>query len=455
MPFISLIIPIYNAEKYLRRCLESVRSQDFPDMEVLLVNDGSVDGSLEICREYEKKDSRFQVLDKKNTGVSNSRNLAMKLASGTYLQFMDSDDWLEKDAVRNLAEAAKSGDCDLVVADFYRVDGAVYTEKQHIRESGILDRKTYAAYMMKEPADYYYGVMWNKLYRAQIIRENGLTLDEDLCWCEDFLFNLAFLRRAERILAIQTPVYYYYKRRGSLANSEWKKPEALRLKFRLLEMYKGLYQELGLYEENKLKINAFVVSVAKDGAVNPMSRKKQLLEPENYIEDLPPEYVRVRHGFGPEYDENSRILILGTFPSVKSREEQFYYAHKQNRFWKLLARLFEEEEPKTLEEKKALLRRNKVALWDVVDACDIKGSSDSSIKNVVPSDINRILRAAPVEKIIANGDKAYRLYRKYCEKQTGREILKCPSTSPANAIFSLERLEREWRKACFGEEKTV
>ena len=117
-------------------------------------------------------------------------------------------------------------------------------------------------------------------------------------------------------------------------------------------------------------------------------------------------YEKVTHTFEPVYDENSRILILGTFPSVKSREQQFYYGHPQNRFWKLLAALTGWKVPKTISEKKELLLQNGIAIWDVVASCEIVGSSDSSIRNVVPADLNRILQAAPVRKIYANGGKS-------------------------------------------------
>jgi len=451
MPFVSLIIPVYNAEKYLRRCLNSAMEQTFQDMEIIVVNDGSQDTSLEICREYEKMDRRFRVINKENTGVSDSRNQAIETARGEYLQFMDSDDWLTQDATESFVHAARKFDCDLVVSDFYRVDGAVFTEKQHIRERGLLTRAQYAEYMMREPADFYYGVLWNKLYRRSIVQEHQIKMDEDLRWCEDFLFNLNFIRYAGRFTAIQTPVYYYMKRKGSLVSTDWKKANAVKLKLRLLKDYKELYQSMDLYEENKLKINAFAVSIAKDGGIGaPMSRLRKKLNEEDYIEDeLPAGYTRVCHTLGPIYDETSRILILGSFPSVKSREQNFYYGHPQNRFWKLMARLFEEPVPETTEDKKGLLMRHHIALWDVVAACDIKGSSDRSIRNVIPTDLNRILRTARIETILANGDTAFQLYRKYCRETTGREAVKCPSTSPANAFFTLDRLAEAWSRELF------
>lgn len=151
---------------------------------------------------------------------------------------------------------------------------------------------------------------------------------------------------------------------------------------------------------------------------------------------------RVNHEIPPIYDKNSKILILGSFPSVKSRESQFFYHHPQNRFWKVLAKTFNEDVPKSMEDKKAFLIRNNVAVWDVIASCEIEGSSDSSIKNVVPNDIDVILKKSDINQIFCNGGKAYDLYKKYLNKFG--DALKLPSTSPANARFGLDRLVDEW-----------
>lgn len=133
------------------------------------------------------------------------------------------------------------------------------------------------------------------------------------------------------------------------------------------------------------------------------------------------EYQHIRHEFDPVYDRNSEILILGTLPSVKSREQRFYYGHKQNRFWKVIAALYGEAVPVTIEEKKKILLKHHIALFDVIAECDIAGSSDSTIRNVVPTDLSVILKQAPVRKVFANGNKAYDLYMKYSyEKQVWR-----------------------------------
>lgn len=152
------------------------------------------------------------------------------------------------------------------------------------------------------------------------------------------------------------------------------------------------------------------------------------------------------HEFGPVYDEHSRILILGSFPSVKSREARFYYGHPQNRFWRLLAALYGEDVPIDIPAKKEFLLRRGIALWDVIASCDITGSSDSSIRNPIINDIGMILRAARIEAVYANGKKAEQLYRKHVAPVTGVTITGLPSTSPANAACSMERLMEVWKQ---------
>lgn len=152
------------------------------------------------------------------------------------------------------------------------------------------------------------------------------------------------------------------------------------------------------------------------------------------------------HEFDPVYDKNSKILILGTFPSVKSREMQFYYGHPQNRFWKLLARLTSWPQPTTIPEKKEMLLKNNIAIWDVIQSCEIAGSSDSSIKNVIANDLTQVLSDSSITRIYANGKTAEKLYNKYVKPQTGIDVIPLPSTSPANAAYSLDRLAASWAK---------
>lgn len=151
------------------------------------------------------------------------------------------------------------------------------------------------------------------------------------------------------------------------------------------------------------------------------------------------------HTIAPVYNEESRILILGSFPSVKSREEGFFYGHPQNRFWKVLARVFQTEIPATIPEKKTFLLEHKVAVWDVIGQCEITGSSDSSIRNVIPNPIQKILEETQIERIFVNGKKAEELYKRYIYPETKRNAICLPSTSPANAGWNLEKLTEAWK----------
>ena len=159
------------------------------------------------------------------------------------------------------------------------------------------------------------------------------------------------------------------------------------------------------------------------------------------------EYQNISHGFGPVYNSESRILILGSFPSVKSREQAFFYGHPRNRFWKVLAAVLKEEEPQTVEEKKAMLFRRGVAVYDVIEQCSIIGSSDSSIKDVVPADLGKIVGESQIQKVYTNGKTAGKLYKKYQDKEMNLPREELPSTSPANAAYSLEKLTEIWSRA--------
>ena len=158
----------------------------------------------------------------------------------------------------------------------------------------------------------------------------------------------------------------------------------------------------------------------------------------------PNEGQRILHPFGPLYGSGSRILILGSFPSVKSREQNFFYGHPQNRFWKVMAALFGSEVPETISEKKGLILDNGLALWDSIASCVITGSSDASIREVRPNDLRIILDNSPIERIYCNGRKSHEMYEKYIRPVIGREAGCLPSTSPANAQWSLEKLVAAW-----------
>lgn len=156
------------------------------------------------------------------------------------------------------------------------------------------------------------------------------------------------------------------------------------------------------------------------------------------------EKMHISHPIPPVWNKNSRVLILGSFPSVKSRENGFFYGHRQNRFWKVLAAVFDFPVPETIEEKKQLLLENNIALWDVIASCDITGSADSSIRNVKPNDILPIIMKSKITAVFVNGNTAAKLYEKYLFPETKIKATVLPSTSPANARFTLEMLAEKW-----------
>ena len=161
----------------------------------------------------------------------------------------------------------------------------------------------------------------------------------------------------------------------------------------------------------------------------------------------------IQHPIPPFFDKDSRILILGSFPSVKSREAGFFYGHPQNRFWKVMAGVFKDDVPRTVSEKRDFLLRHHVAVWDVIASCEITGSSDASIKNARANDLSRILAEAPIRTIFVNGKTAEKLYLKHILPMTGRPCVCLPSTSPANAAWSPERLTATWWELLGAEEE--
>ena len=193
-PTVSIIVPVYNAQDYLERCVDSILNQEYTELEIFLINDGSTDRSGEICESYRKKDSRIHVIHKDNTGVSDSRNMAIRQAKGTYLQFADSDDWMAPQAVKLMVRKANETGCDMVIADFYRVIGDRVSHKGDIEEDKVMTKEEFASHMMERPSDFYYGASGNKLYRKDIVDGHRLSMNKEISWCEDFMFNLEYLR---------------------------------------------------------------------------------------------------------------------------------------------------------------------------------------------------------------------------------------------------------------------
>lgn len=264
-PLVSVIVPIYNAASDLAGCIQSIRKQRYENLEILLVNDGSEDVSLPICDMYARIDPRITVLNRPNSGVSATRNYAMEHAHGQYLQFVDSDDWLDRNATRLLVERAEETGCDMVIARYCRVDGPHQTIHGFLSEGPCLTQRELACHLLDEPASFYYGVMWNKLYKRAIIETHHIRCNEELTWSEDFLFNLEYIRYANRFCALETPVYYYRKNNKSITATKVNLLNAVKVKTSLFPYYKQLYTEIGLYEQFKPQIYRYLFSVAEHG----------------------------------------------------------------------------------------------------------------------------------------------------------------------------------------------
>lgn len=289
-PLVSIIIPVYNAKNHIVGCLESIRRQTYENIEMILLNDGSKDVSLPLLKMYADVDKRIVLVDKKNSGVSTTRNLGLSLARGKYLQFVDSDDTLEPDATRKMVEKAEKYGADMVIAHYNRVEpqpekqpgklteaavvlGLAEQKKEEPKPDkvtpfgflpeGALTKQEFAVGLMHEPASFYYGVMWNKLYRADIIREHQIQCSQELSWSEDFLFNLCFVRYAERFYSLAVPIYNYVQNPTSICHTQIHPVSIVKTKLELFEYYRKLYEEMGLYEDNKPQIYKYLVATAE------------------------------------------------------------------------------------------------------------------------------------------------------------------------------------------------
>lgn len=270
-PLVSVVIPVYNAAALLPRCIESVRAQSYTNLQMILINDGSTDSSGEMCRMYARVDGRITVIEKENAGVSAARNDGLDAARGEYLQFVDSDDYLPVHATQTLVERAVQTGCDLAIAPYFRVTeekgpgGARFSLHGFLPEGPVMDKTQFALQLMDEPASYYYGVLWNKLYRMDLVRENGLRFSAELAWSEDFLFNLEYIRYARTFAASDRPVYFYVKNEGSITHTKMDLMSIVKTKAVLFTYYKELYEKLGLYDGARGQVLRYLIATAEHG----------------------------------------------------------------------------------------------------------------------------------------------------------------------------------------------
>ena len=270
-PKVSIIVPVYNAEKAVGRCIDSILAQDFTDFELIAVDDGSTDSSAQILDDYARHDGRVHAIHQENAGVSCARNRALDEARGSYIQFLDADDWISPEATRLLVHAMEDHDVDMVICDFYRVIGSRVSPKGDIDLDRPLSREEYADFMMQNPADFYYGVLWNKLFRRSILEEHHLRMDPDISWSEDFIFNMEYVLRCRSIYPLNVPLYYYVKTEGSLV-SQGGFASTVQMKLNVIQYYRDFYKQVydaDEYAVRKPEIYSFLLQFAGDGYATP------------------------------------------------------------------------------------------------------------------------------------------------------------------------------------------
>ena len=264
---VSIIIPVYNAEKTVERCVGSVLNQEYRDLEVIVVDDGSKDHTPEILDAMAEKDERLRVMHVENGGVSKARNLGLSIMQGTYVQFLDADDYIPMESTKLLVRSMEESGSDLVIADFYRVVGENVARKGSIRSDSLLTLQEFASLMMESPSDFYYGVLWNKLYKADIIRAYDLNMDEDLNYCEDFIFNMEYLLHTKTIQPLNVPVYYYFKTEGSLVTQSMSLSKLVSTKINVYSFYNDFFRNVldeKQYRKDRLAIAGYLINGATD-----------------------------------------------------------------------------------------------------------------------------------------------------------------------------------------------
>lgn len=258
---ISVIMPVYNAEKTLARSAASVLSQSYPQIELILVEDGSKDQSLAKCREIEKSDPRVRVIAQGNAGPAIARNAALEVMRGEFVMFADSDDLLVPDACQDMIGAM--GESDLVIAHYYFDMGSVQSDRGLLKGSRALSEKEFLEELVKRPGSFYFSALWNKLYRSSLIRQLELRFDPFLSWGEDFAFNMEYDHAVLRgVSLLDKPVYHYIKNPGSTSiRTLFHVAHSCRIKARLYRHFKSLYEKKGLYGQYRHFIRRYIWNV--------------------------------------------------------------------------------------------------------------------------------------------------------------------------------------------------
>lgn len=391
MPKVSVVVPVYNCEKAVERCIRSILNQEFKDLEVIAVDDGSKDSSGEILDHIAEEDSRLIVVHKENGGVSRARNTALELIQGEYVQFLDSDDWIPTDSTKMLVKCAEETDADLVVGYFYRVVGENVAMQGSIETTNVLTLQEYAQLMMTTPADYYYGVLWNKLYKASIFKEFDLKMDEDVKFAEDFIFNLEYLIHTRTIAPLKVPVYYYVKTEGSLVSQGMSLTKLYQMKTNVFSYYNNFYKNVldeKDYRKDRLQIASFLIDGARDEfAIGVLPSVKKLGE----------ERIQAK------YSTKKDTLIAYAYYLNKAFDQKLNTIANQFELnlndVKVIAALMDTDSENTLEAISDFTNISSVTVSAIITKLDLKRYVKMEISEG-KADIFLTEKAAPIQKAI-------------------------------------------------------
>lgn len=262
-PVVTVIVPVHNAEHTLHACVDSILAQDYPNLEVLLIENGCTDKSVEICSEYDRKYPHVKLFPSAPKGVAHARNAGLRQAHGFYIMFVDSDDTLAPDAVRTLVENAFCH--DLCIGRFNFVLGNKASVRGLVKEAVTMDEAAFMKALLRQPGSFYYSVLWNKLYRSDIIFENNITFDPFFSWGEDFAFNMQYYKHVEKVRFIPQVVYNYRKNLKGASISTLKRPWlSCKIKYRLYKSLKNLCSHKGIYKQNRFKVFRYIGNVTID-----------------------------------------------------------------------------------------------------------------------------------------------------------------------------------------------
>ena len=257
---VTVIIPVYNAEKWLPRCLNAVCSQSYQDLEIILVDDGSTDQSVDIVNAYKEKDRRVRVIRRKNGGPAVARNSALDVATGEYVLFTDADDRLLPGAIETMVNAIDG--CDMVIAHYNLWIQNKTAVKGLQTQDVLLDRNRFLMDLMQQPGSFYYSALWNKLYRRDRIEQYRLRFLPQLKWGEDFDFNMRYYKNVQSVRCIPYVVYdYHWSTKGQTWRTLFELPHNITIKRHLYHVFRNIYKDEGLYHQNRRIINRYIFNV--------------------------------------------------------------------------------------------------------------------------------------------------------------------------------------------------